>query len=152
MIRWVDSNWFWLPLCSVEWVGYGELFVSLDRVLCFCFVWNLCNDLVKMQRITALKRISALPALQRRYLATVKEVFPNKTDFPSRHIGPRKTEVVAMLDFIGYKVGCFTRIIWHFQGNLHEWLLQSLDELTDKAVPKQIQLRRDLKLDEPFSE
>lgn len=66
-----------------------------------------------MQRITALKRISALPALrgynyhvQKRHLATVKEVFPNKTDFPSRHIGPRKTEVVAMLDYVGYKVRC----------------------------------------------
>lgn len=39
-----------------------------------------------------------------RYLATVKDVFPNKIDFPTRHIGPRKTEVVAMLDLLGYKV------------------------------------------------
>lgn len=68
---------------------------------------------VKMQRVSVLRRVSALPTLQRRgyydnvqkrYLATVKEIFPHKTDFPSRHIGPRKTEVVAMLDYIGYKV------------------------------------------------
>lgn len=72
-----------------------------------------------MQRITVLKRISALSTLQRRgfndnvqkrFLATMKEVFPHKTDFPSRHIGPRKTEVVAMLDYIGYKV----RKLLHF--------------------------------------
>lgn len=40
----------------------------------------------------------------KRFLATVQDVFPHKTDFPSRHIGPRKTEVVAMLDLLGYKV------------------------------------------------
>lgn len=39
-----------------------------------------------------------------RSLATVKEIFPNKVDFPSRHIGPRKTDVVEMLDLLGYKV------------------------------------------------
>lgn len=39
-----------------------------------------------------------------RCLATVKEIFPNKVDFPSRHIGPRKTDVVQMLDLLGYKV------------------------------------------------
>lgn len=69
-----------------------------------------------MQRITVLRNVSAVPALQRRgfydnvqkrYLATVKEIFPHKTDFPSRHIGPRKTEVVQMLDYIGYKVFLF---------------------------------------------
>lgn len=66
-----------------------------------------------MQRFAILKKsplIQVLPyrayhdAVQKRFLATVKEVFPNKTDFPSRHIGPRKTEVVAMLDTLGYKV------------------------------------------------
>lgn len=76
-----------------------------------------------MQRITV-RRISALQALQRyachynvpkRYLATVKEVFPHKTDFPSRHIGPRKTEVVAMLDYIGYKVGCLFCVTFFLQ-------------------------------------
>lgn len=39
-----------------------------------------------------------------RYLATVEEVFPNKPDFASRHIGPRKTDVVTMLNSIGFKV------------------------------------------------
>lgn len=67
-----------------------------------------------MQRIAALKKLSALPVaikqngfinrMPRRYMASIQEVFPHKTDFPSRHIGPRKTEVVAMLDFVGFKV------------------------------------------------
>lgn len=66
-----------------------------------------------MQRVAILKKVSSLQvsnyrvhhdAIQRRFLATVKEVFPNKTDFPIRHIGPRKTEVVAMLDLLGFKV------------------------------------------------
>jgi glycine dehydrogenase len=37
-------------------------------------------------------------------MSTVNDIFPNKTEFPSRHIGPRKTDVVAMLDLLGYKV------------------------------------------------
>lgn len=67
-----------------------------------------------MQRITILKKLSSSiqviqhralhDNVQKRFLATVKDVFPHKTDFPSRHIGPRKTEVVAMLDTIGFKV------------------------------------------------
>lgn len=40
----------------------------------------------------------------KRHLATVEEVFPNKPDFASRHIGPRKTDVVTMLNSIGFKV------------------------------------------------
>lgn len=42
-----------------------------------------------------------------RYLATTSVgdvLFPTKSDFPSRHIGPRKTDVVSMLDTLGYKV------------------------------------------------
>ena len=39
-----------------------------------------------------------------RCLATVEEVFPSKSDFPGRHIGPRKTDVVTMLNSIGFKV------------------------------------------------
>ena len=39
-----------------------------------------------------------------RALATVKEVFQNKSEFPTRHIGPRKTDVVSMLDLLGFKV------------------------------------------------
>lgn len=66
-----------------------------------------------MQRNLILKNYSKiLPTLrrqyhsdvQKRFLATIKDVFPHKTDFPSRHIGPRKTEVVSMLDLLGYKV------------------------------------------------
>jgi hypothetical protein len=40
-----------------------------------------------------------------RALATIKEIFPSKTEFPTRHIGPRKTDVVSMLDLLGFKVG-----------------------------------------------
>lgn len=58
-----------------------------------------------MQRVSLLKKCyGGLTFAQTRYLATVKDVFPNKIDFPTRHIGPRKTEVVAMLDLLGYKV------------------------------------------------
>lgn len=63
-----------------------------------------------MQRISLFKKCSqcylygSSTFTQTRYLATVKDVFPNKIDFPTRHIGPRKTEVVAMLDLLGYKV------------------------------------------------
>ena len=44
---------------------------------------------------------------QARYLPTTPVgdvLFPTKSDFPSRHIGPRKTDVVSMLDTLGYKV------------------------------------------------
>jgi hypothetical protein len=40
-----------------------------------------------------------------RNMSSVYDVFPVKTEFPSRHIGPRKTDVVAMLDSLGLKVG-----------------------------------------------
>lgn len=39
-----------------------------------------------------------------RALATVREIFPNNSEFPTRHIGPRKTDVVSMLDLLGFKV------------------------------------------------
>lgn len=85
-----------------------------------------------MQRINLLKNCCGrMTFAHTRYLATVKDVFPNKIDFPTRHIGPRKTEVVAMLDLLGYK---------------------SLDELSDKAVPKKIQLRRELVIEEALNE
>lgn len=70
-------------------------------------------------------------AIAVRYLATVTEYFPNKVDFPSRHIGPRKTDVVEMLDLLGYK---------------------SLDDLTNEAVPRNIQLNRGLVIEEALSE
>lgn len=71
---------------------------------------------------------------QTRCLATLpvgEVLFPTKSDFPSRHIGPRKTDVVAMLDTLGFK---------------------SLEELTNKAVPSRIQLQRELNLEKPLSE
>lgn len=65
-----------------------------------------------------------------RCLATIKEFFPHKSSFPTRHIGPRKSDVVSMLDLLGFK---------------------SLDELTSLAIPKQIQLNRELNIEEPLS-
>lgn len=65
-----------------------------------------------------------------RCLATVKELFPHKSSFPARHIGPRKTDVVSMLDLLGFK---------------------SLDELSAKAVPGQIHLKRELNIEDPLS-
>lgn len=60
--------------------------------------------LKKLKRFSPVFRCEYHIHIQKRYLATVKDVFPHKTDFPSRHIGPRKTEVVAMLDLLGFKV------------------------------------------------
>ena len=59
------------------------------------------------------------------------EMVPITVDFPARHIGPRKHDARAMLKQLGYT---------------------SLDELTDAAVPDDIKLNRDLRLDEPLSE
>lgn len=39
-----------------------------------------------------------------RCMTTVKDLFPDKSEFPTRHIGPRKTDVVSMLDLLGFKV------------------------------------------------
>nr|XP_022910008.1 glycine dehydrogenase (decarboxylating), mitochondrial [Onthophagus taurus] len=58
-------------------------------------------------------------------------LFPKKDDFPSRHIGPRDRDIISMLDKVGFK---------------------SLDELTNKAVPKKIQLGRLMNMQEPESE
>lgn len=87
-----------------------------------------------------------------RCLATVKDIFPNKVDFPSRHIGPRKTDVVEMLDLLGYKVNKL--LLWCRQKinmNAFLFMLQSLDELSNDAVPKQIQLKRELVIEEALS-
>lgn len=58
-------------------------------------------------------------------------LFPKKEDFPNRHIGPRDRDIVTMLDLLGYK---------------------SLDELTEKAVPKRIALNKPLEIEESTSE
>ncbi|XP_028174267.1 glycine dehydrogenase (decarboxylating), mitochondrial isoform X3 [Ostrinia furnacalis] len=58
-------------------------------------------------------------------------LFPERADFPGRHIGPRDQDVVTMLDLLGYK---------------------SLDRLTDDAVPKKIQLEGLMNISEPISE
>lgn len=31
-------------------------------------------------------------------------LFQNKDEFPSRHIGPRDMDIIAMLDLLGFKV------------------------------------------------
>lgn len=33
-----------------------------------------------------------------------ESLFPERVDFPSRHIGPRDQDIVTMLDSLGYKV------------------------------------------------
>ncbi|XP_066154091.1 glycine dehydrogenase (decarboxylating), mitochondrial [Euwallacea fornicatus] len=58
-------------------------------------------------------------------------LFPHKDEFPSRHIGPRDSDVIVMLDTIGYK---------------------SLDQLTEQAVPKNISLNKSLDIEEPLGE
>ncbi|XP_028135002.1 glycine dehydrogenase (decarboxylating), mitochondrial [Diabrotica virgifera virgifera] len=58
-------------------------------------------------------------------------LFPRNDDFPARHIGPRESDVSTMLDTLGFK---------------------SLNELTDKAVPKKIRLDGRLDIEPPISE
>ncbi|XP_023029095.2 glycine dehydrogenase (decarboxylating), mitochondrial [Leptinotarsa decemlineata] len=58
-------------------------------------------------------------------------LFSTKDDFPNRHIGPRESDIITMLDTLGYK---------------------SLDELTEKAVPKNISLNKQLDIEEPIGE
>ncbi|KAK2724230.1 hypothetical protein QYM36_000927 [Artemia franciscana] len=58
-------------------------------------------------------------------------LLPKTQIFETRHIGPRNEEVDHMLDILGYS---------------------TLDELTQEAVPRKIQLRRALSLDEPIDE
>lgn len=60
-----------------------------------------------MQRLVSKRSCSLVLRTHNRWLAStpVEDVlFPSKSDFPSRHIGPRKTDVVAMLDTLGFKV------------------------------------------------
>ncbi|XP_075228313.1 glycine dehydrogenase (decarboxylating), mitochondrial-like isoform X4 [Lycorma delicatula] len=59
------------------------------------------------------------------------ELIPKSEGFPSRHIGPREQDQTSMLDSLGFR---------------------SLDELSSKAVPDNINLRRPLHLDEPLGE
>lgn len=49
-----------------------------------------------------------------RCTSTQNNIFTIKSDFPARHIGPRKTDVVSMLDLLGFKVinCCFN---FHFK-------------------------------------
>ncbi|CAH1395655.1 unnamed protein product [Nezara viridula] len=55
----------------------------------------------------------------------------SKAEFPMRHIGPREEDQTTMLDFLGFK---------------------SLDELSNKAVPEKIRLKKLMEMDEPISE
>ncbi|KAF5279233.1 hypothetical protein FQR65_LT03481 [Abscondita terminalis] len=64
-------------------------------------------------------------------IKTEEPLFPHKDEFPSRHIGPRDRDIITMLDLLGFK---------------------SLDELTDKAVPKSISMKKPLNIEEPVSE
>ncbi|XP_055699251.1 glycine dehydrogenase (decarboxylating), mitochondrial [Phlebotomus papatasi] len=92
------------------------------------------HQLIKLGYVLRIKhRIDKLQYLKQlsRSLATIPELFPNKTDFPTRHIGPRKTDVVMMLELLG---------------------LKSLDELSEKAVPREIQLNRPLIIEDPLNE
>ncbi|XP_065339438.1 glycine dehydrogenase (decarboxylating), mitochondrial [Cloeon dipterum] len=75
----------------------------------------------------------AVPLVRRSSSAasSVLKLFQNNADFPSRHIGPRDSEQTEMLDFIGYR---------------------TLEEMTDKAVPETIKLKRELNIEEPTAE
>lgn len=61
----------------------------------------------------------------------LEDIFPKLVDFPTRHIGSRKKDIRDMLRALGY---------------------ESLDELTDTAVPSRIKMNRHLSLQEAQSE
>lgn len=39
-----------------------------------------------------------------------ESLFPQKDEFPSRHIGPRDTDIITMLDTLGFKVTSYTMV------------------------------------------
>ncbi|KAG8233461.1 hypothetical protein J437_LFUL013747 [Ladona fulva] len=59
----------------------------------------------------------------------IEKLFPKREEFQSRHIGPREQDQTEMLDSLGFK---------------------TLDEMTDRAVPDNIRLKRDLNINEPI--
>jgi len=59
----------------------------------------------------------------------LNQLLPIVSDFPARHIGPRKSEAKEMLSLVG---------------------LDNLDALTDAAVPANIKLNRDLDMEAPY--
>lgn len=63
--------------------------------------------------------------------ANLGSLLPQADDFSIRHIGPSNKDQQAMLTLLGY---------------------ESLDSLTDTAVPKNIRLGRDLSVDQPIGE
>lgn len=62
------------------------------------------RNLAKLLQLGKSRHIFGTQMQSVRALATVKEIFQNKSEFPTRHIGPRKTDVVSMLDLLGFKV------------------------------------------------
>lgn len=60
------------------------------------FARSLITQFVKAGNLSQVHSVRAL--------TTAKDVFLNKSEFPTRHIGPRKTDVVSMLDLLGFKV------------------------------------------------
>lgn len=104
-VSWIGREWivsFVLKRCVINlvWFEFWENFSKMQRLSLF----NTCSKFYRFGGMLNPKRC----------LATVKDVFPNKIDFPTRHIGPRKTEVVAMLDLLGYKVHNYLWLIYLF--------------------------------------
>ncbi|XP_043268049.1 glycine dehydrogenase (decarboxylating), mitochondrial [Venturia canescens] len=60
-----------------------------------------------------------------------ENLFPYREEFQSRHIGPRDHEQQEMLEFVGFK---------------------SLEELTKTAVPSNIRLDEELRIEKPITE
>jgi len=105
-------------------------------------------------------------------------LFPHKDEFPGRHIGPRDSDIIVMLDTIGFKVSQLSTIrITKIKNKLFNsglisgvlycsspmlvlinhlirviFTFQSLDQLTEQAVPKSISLDKPLDIEEPLGE
>ncbi|KAL1495074.1 hypothetical protein ABEB36_010550 [Hypothenemus hampei] len=88
-----------------------------------------------MNRVVTAKYLKGLISLKLvRFFSAARlegPLFPHKDEFPSRHIGPRDSDIIVMLDTIGFK---------------------SLDQLTETAVPKNIFLSKPLDIEEPLGE
>lgn len=119
----------------------------------------------KMARCCRLHKYSTITRCTRGLQSSTSQkkklegLLSQKEEFQDRHIGPREREQIKMLRTIGYQV---IHSILNRESEIlfALWLIslftdsifQSLDELTQAAVPTKILHKKDLNIDEPLSE
>lgn len=90
--------------------------------------------LMKRSKLDSLTGVSLQQAWRVSFssdVRNIKKLFSKENEFQSRHIGPRESDQKQMLDLLGFK---------------------SLDELTTRAVPANIQLKTQLNITTPLGE